>query len=88
VKKVAEKTFAIPTPGRVHHIGQYVRFYYKPALQKVVIRKSGVLRKSAKVLAINKKFAEIKPAAACKGQRPWHKFVMCLSEQLKGKLKT
>ena len=62
------------------------RVYYKPSLRKVVFRPVNVIRSSEKVIAINKKFATIKPASACKGL-PWDEFVKCLSEQLKGKLK-
>lgn len=61
------------------------RVYYKPALRKVVFRPSNVIRSSDKVIAINKKFATIKPASACKGL-PWDAFIKCLSDQLKGKL--
>ena len=61
------------------------RVYYKPSLRKVVFRPVNVIRSSEKVLAINEKFAAIKPASACKG-KPWMEFVACLSEQLKGKL--
>lgn len=71
------------------HVKQNVfanRIYYKPTLRKPIIRHPGVIRRSEKVLAINKRFAEIKPAVACKGL-PWEKFVKCLSEQLRGKLK-
>ena len=73
------------TYGRVEHSVFDNRVYYKPALRKVVIRSKGVNRTSEKVLAINKKFATIKPAAACKG-KPWKEFTKCLREQLKGKL--
>ena len=62
------------------------RVYYKPSLKKPVIRFPGVTRKSKKVVAINEKFAAIKPAKACAG-KSWNEFVACLRNQLKGKLK-
>jgi hypothetical protein len=61
------------------------RVYYKPSLRKIVFRPSNVIRSSEKVIEINKKFAAIKPATACKG-KPWDEFIACLSKQLKGKL--
>ena len=71
------------TKGRVRHFVT-TRFYYKPALGKIVIRKAGVTRRSDKVRAINEKLkkAPTKPATACKG-KPWDEFVKCLSEQMK-----
>jgi len=61
------------------------RVYYKPSLRKIVFRPTNVIRSSDRVIAVNEKFAAIKPASACKG-KPWMEFVDCLSKQLKGKL--
>ena len=78
------------TRGRVAHAtiwGHRVRVYAKPSLGKDILRKSGVNRTSEKVMAINEKFADIKPASACKGLKfSDGSFQRCLREQLKGKL--
>lgn len=74
------------SPGKIVAPFAGFRVYYKPSIGKIVFRAAGVMRRSEKVVAINKKFATIKPSVACKG-RPWKKFVKCLREQLKGKLK-
>ena len=73
------------TPGKIVAPFAGFRVYYKPSLGKIVFRAAGVMRRSPKLVEINKKFAAIKPASACKGL-PWKKFVACLRKQLKGKL--
>jgi len=63
------------------------RIYYKPSLRKAIIRFPGVTRKSEKVVNVNKLFATIKPASACKGKSMSDgSFQRCLREQLTGKL--
>ena len=78
------------TRGRVAHAtiwGHRVRVYAKPSLGKDILRKAGVNRVSEKVLAINERFAAIKPAKACAGLKfSDGSFQRCLREQLKGKL--
>ena len=71
------------TKGRVRHFVT-TRFYYKPALGKIIIRKAGVTRRSDKVRAINEKLrtAPVKPATKCKG-KPWDEFVKCLKREMK-----
>jgi hypothetical protein len=59
-----------------------VKWFYKPALGKVVGRYPGVNRKSTKVLERNRAMAAKKPASACKG-KPWDEFTSCLRSQLK-----
>jgi hypothetical protein len=73
------------TAGKVKQIAGAARLYFKPALGKVVIRKSGVRRESAKVLERNKTFkswAEGTGGAvvACRG-RPWREFIACLKDK-------
>lgn len=73
------------TAGRVRNLLGVARIYYKPSLGKFVIRKPGVVRRSERVIAINKKFASIKPASACKGKHfSDGSFQACLREQLRG----
>lgn len=78
------------TRGRVAHAtiyGNRVRLYAKPSLGKDILRTSGVTRTSEKVLAVNKAFAALKPAKACKGLKfADGSFQRCLREQLAGKL--
>jgi len=73
------------SPGRVVAPFAGHRIYYKPSLGKIVFRAAGVMRRSKKVVAVNERFAAIKPATKCKGL-PWKKFVKCLRKELKGKL--
>jgi hypothetical protein len=77
----------IVTRGRVAHgeiLGQRVRIIAKPSLGKTIPRKAGVVRESAKVVAVNKAMAEIKPASACKGKKFRDGSMQaCLREQLK-----
>jgi hypothetical protein len=75
------------TVGKVAHatlLGHRLRVYAKPALGKEVIRKSGVYRRSDRVISINERLrtAAVKPATKCKG-RPWAEFVECLSREMK-----
>jgi len=77
------------TPGKVKQIAGAARLYFKPALGKVIIRKSGVRRESAKVLERNEKFrnwAKGKEGAvvACRGQS-WPEFIKCLKEKAREK---
>ena len=75
------------TSGHVLQSAFSNRVYYKPSLRKPIIRTPGVNRTSEKVIAVNKKFAAIKPAAACKGKHfADGSFQRCLREQLVGKL--
>jgi hypothetical protein len=85
------------TPGKVKQIAGAVRLYFKPALGKMVIRKSGVKRESEKVLERNKAFKSwaAGPGGAvvkCRDQ-PWDKFIACLRDEAQkvlgpGKAKT
>jgi hypothetical protein len=62
-------------------IGDMFKIYTKPSMDgAIIIRKRGVIRRSEKVKAINRKLAAAKPARACKG-KPWKEFVSCLREQ-------
>jgi hypothetical protein len=73
------------TPGKVKQIAGAARLYFKPALGKVIIRKSGVRRESLKVLERNKMFKEwaqgpTGAVVACRGQS-WPEFIKCLKEK-------
>ncbi len=57
------------------------KVFYKPSLGKVVFRKPGVLRRSEKVLARNRKVRADPPAPACKGL-PWDEFTACLATEM------
>jgi len=75
------------TPGKVKQIAGAARLYFKPALGKIIIRKSGVTRTSAAVIERNKKFAEWAKGpegavVACRG-RPWREFIACLKDKAK-----
>ena len=74
------------TPGRVRNLLGVSRIYYKPSLGKFVIRKPGVIRRSDKVLAINRKVRANPPAKKCKG-KPWDEFVACLSREMEAVVK-
>jgi len=63
---MAKKVQSEQTPGRVRHLNGMGRFFIKPSLGRVLIRKSGVIRRSDKVRAINKKVAANPPAARAK----------------------
>lgn len=89
-KVVYETTSALLTPkhtkGKVQHLPG-ARYFIKPALGKVIIRKSGVIRRSQDVLRINSKLEGLKgtgrtPAEACAG-KPWDQFVSCLRSEMK-----
>ena len=83
-EEVGEYYLGQRSPGKIvaPHIGH--RMYYKPAVGKVIYRAAGVMRRSKKVVAINKKLAiaPVKPATACKG-KPWKEFVNCLRKKMK-----
>ncbi len=68
----------VETGGKVHQLAT-ARFYIKPALGKIVIRKSGVNRQSQAVLAKNRTFADaMRGAAGCpatSGGVPWKQFI-------------
>jgi len=73
------------TKGRVRTIAGVARMYIKPALGKIVIRKPGVERVSAKVLERNKRAVEAWSGpggipATCGGV-PWDEFVKCLGKK-------
>jgi len=51
------------TPGKVRHVFGTARFYPKPSLGKLIVRKPGVDRRSMKVIAINKKLRALKGTA-------------------------
>ena len=71
------------TRGRVANIFGIARFYIKPSLRKLVIRKAGVIRTSDAVISRNKKVAAAKPAAACKGKHFYDGSMQaCLREQM------
>lgn len=85
------------TKGRVRHFVT-TRFYYKPALGQIVIRKAGVTRRSKYVRLVNQQLKALKdspdhPARVCgrkgpKGQpTPWDEFVKCLQEQMDKKIR-
>lgn len=76
------------TYGHVMQNAFQNRIYYKPSIRRIIPRFPGVLRDSKKVIRINERFAEIKPAAQCKGKKFTDGSMQrCLREQLKGKLK-
>jgi hypothetical protein len=58
------------------------KVFYKPSLGKVVFRKPGVMRRSARVLAINDRVAANPPASKCAG-KDWKAFVSCLRREMK-----
>jgi hypothetical protein len=60
-----------------------VKWFFKPALGKVVGRFPGVNRKSERVLERNRTMRAKKPASVCKG-KAWDDFTACLSEELAG----
>jgi len=73
----------VQTKGRVKTLFGVARMYIKPALGKLIIRKSGVNRESAKVLERNEKARAAWEGsggcpATCGGQ-PWDEFVSCLA---------
>ena len=75
----------VETPGKVKQIAGAARLYFKPALGKVIIRKSGVRRESSKVLERNRMFKEwaqgpTGAVVACRGQ-DWPEFIKCLKEK-------
>lgn len=77
------------TPGHVVGTAFDSRVYYKPAINRLVIRSKGVLRTSKKVLERNEKVANTKPAKACakKGPgrtpTPMREFRKCLRAEMK-----
>jgi len=79
----------VRTPGHVVGTAFDSRVYYKPSINRLVIRTKGVLRTSEKVLARNEAVARAKPAKACgrKGpggtRTPMREFRRCLREQMK-----
>ena len=69
----------VETTGKVHQYPGGTRFYYKGALGKYVIRKSGVNRNSAAVLGRNETFKGAMTGAqgcpATSGGVPWKQFI-------------
>jgi len=82
VEEVGEYYLGQRSPGGV--VAPYLghRIFYKPSLGKVVHRAAGVMRRSKKVIAINKKVAAAPPAPKCKGL-PWKQFTACLRREMK-----
>ena len=72
----------IATMGHVKGTAFDSRVYYKPSINRLVIRAKGVLRRSKAVVERNNRVAAAKPAKACKGL-PMAKFRKCLREQMK-----
>jgi hypothetical protein len=75
----------VETPGKVKQIAGAARLYFKPALGKVIIRKSGVRRESAKVIERNRMFKEwaqgpTGAVVSCRG-KPWREFISCLKDK-------
>jgi len=63
-----------------------VKVYYKPSMGRIIFRKPGVLRRSERVLAVNKQLEALRedpnhPAKKCKG-KPWREFVKCLKREM------
>ena len=78
------------TKGRVQHLPG-ARYFIKPSLGKVIIRKSGVTRTSKRVADINAQLEaqaekDTHPARVC-GGRPWDEFVACLRREMKKLIK-
>jgi len=64
-----------------------VKWFFKPSLNRLVGRMPGVVRKSAKVLAVNKQLearadSVEHPAVKCHG-KTWDKFVACLRKEMR-----
>ena len=72
----------ISTMGHVKMTAFDSRPFYKPSINKIVIRTKGVLRRSKAVVDRNNKVATAKPAKACKG-KPMAEFRKCLREEMK-----
>ena len=72
----------IATMGHVKGTAFDSRVYYKPSINRLVIRAKGVLRRSKAVVERNEKVAAAKPAKRCKG-KPMAEFRKCLREQMK-----
>jgi len=74
----------VETGGRVKQLGGVARFYIKPALGKVIIRKSGVNRQSKRVLDRNEaaRAAWSGPSGcpAISAGVPWKEFVSGLAK--------
>lgn len=86
VKYETKRLLATPQKkvGKVQHLPG-ARYYIKPALGKVIIRKSGVTRYSADVADINARLKAAKGTASAPykcGGRPWAEFVSCLSKEM------
>jgi len=78
------------TKGRVQHLPG-ARYFLKPSLGKVLIRKSGVIRRSADVEKINNQLKALKdkenhPCVECAG-KPWDEFIKCVSDKMKKVIK-
>lgn len=74
------------------------RLYIKPSMHgQLVIRKKTVMRRSARVIAVNRSFAAVKPSAGCGGKgpvgkdgkshTPWGPFVACERAAAAGKIR-
>jgi len=65
-----------------------VKWYYKPAMGKIIGRIPGVVRKSPLVVAINEALEDVAespehPVVLCAG-KPWKEFVACIRRTMKG----
>jgi len=72
----------VATLGHVKMTAFDSRPYYKPSINRLVIRTKGVLRRSQAVVNINNIVAKEKPAKACKG-KGMSEFRKCLRERMK-----
>ncbi|MEM1562743.1 MAG: hypothetical protein QXV75_07160 [Candidatus Bathyarchaeia archaeon] len=81
------------TPGRTYgrpNSAVGVKWYFKPSMGRLIGRIPGVVRKSAKVLAVNaileEKRGKDHPASKCHG-KDWKNFVSCLRKEMKDIMK-
>ena len=75
----------VATLGHVKSTAFDSRVYYKPSINRLVVRTKGVLRKSKAVSNINDIIAKEKPAKKCKGLSMTD-FRKCLREKTKSAL--
>lgn len=79
----------VETKGRVKTVMGIARLYIKPAIGKIIIRKSGVNRVSGRVLERNRMATAAWEGpggipATCGGV-PWNEFVTCLAKGARDK---
>lgn len=78
------------TPGRTYgkpNSAVGVKWYFKPSMGRLIGRIPGVVRKSAKVLAVNALLEEKAgkaehPAVKCHG-KSWKDFISCMRKNMK-----